>query len=102
MALDRATIARNGKLVGKHGWLQEAVNTFYETSNDVLQKDEKEERNELQPAQQPAVLRKKKLLMLGSGMVAGPAVDEIAKRADVQLLVGGLPRLYFWISVVVC
>lgn len=87
VALDRATIARNGKLVGKHGWLQEAVNTFYETSNDVLQKDEKEERNELQPAQQPAVLRKKKLLMLGSGMVAGPAVDEIAKRADVQLLV---------------
>ncbi|KAF7365331.1 Alpha-aminoadipic semialdehyde synthase, mitochondrial [Mycena venus] len=33
------------------------------------------------------VLRKKKVLLLGSGMVAGPAVDEIARREDVQLLI---------------
>lgn len=32
--------------------------------------------------------KKKRMLMLGSGMVAGPAVDEIARRADVELLIG--------------
>jgi alpha-aminoadipic semialdehyde synthase len=30
---------------------------------------------------------RKKVLMLGSGMVAGPAVDEICKRRDVEILV---------------
>ncbi|KAF4583903.1 hypothetical protein EYR40_002401 [Pleurotus pulmonarius] len=31
--------------------------------------------------------KKKRMLMLGSGMVAGPAVDEIARRPDVELLI---------------
>ncbi|KAJ8521319.1 hypothetical protein ONZ45_g1975 [Pleurotus djamor] len=30
---------------------------------------------------------KKRMLMLGSGMVAGPAVDEIAKRSDIELII---------------
>lgn len=91
-ALDRATIAAKGQLVGKHNWLQSSVDKFYasaapqsksETESSLLGNTATDE-----PASQPGVVKKKKLLMLGSGMVAGPAVDEIAKRADVQLLIG--------------
>jgi alpha-aminoadipic semialdehyde synthase len=32
--------------------------------------------------------RKKRVLILGSGMVAKPAVDHIASRKDVELVVG--------------
>lgn len=33
-------------------------------------------------------LKKKKVLMLGSGMVAGPAIDELVRKGDVHLTVG--------------
>jgi alpha-aminoadipic semialdehyde synthase len=72
-ALERATVARDGMLVGKHRWLSEPVAKW--RAEAATQAAE-----QLKP--------KKKVLMLGSGMVAGPAVDEIAKRSDVELLVG--------------
>ena len=97
-ALERATIAEGGGLKEKHRWLQSAVDAFYETEGRkkgvftpsagagdaapkvVVDKGKRE--------MQSGVLRKKRVLMLGSGMVAGPAVDAIAKRGDVQLLIG--------------
>lgn len=39
------------------------------------------------------VQTKKKVLMLGSGMVAPPAVQELCSRSDVRLVVGGYPYL---------
>ena len=80
-ALNRATIARAGELVGKHKWLEEPLSTWRDSvalGSSVAEK----------PAKETGVVRKKKVLMLGSGMVAGPAVEEICKRGDVELLVG--------------
>ncbi|RDB21718.1 Alpha-aminoadipic semialdehyde synthase, mitochondrial [Hypsizygus marmoreus] len=92
-ALERATIAEKGQLADKHAWLQEAVDKYHSepvvpnasanleapSSSDVTVAPEKME--------QPGLLRKKRMLLLGSGMVAGPTVDEIAKRGDIQLIV---------------
>lgn len=83
-ALNRATIARAGELVGRHKWLEEPLSAWgdsvalTEVDRSVVEK----------PGNEPGVMRKKKVLMLGSGMVAGPAVQEICKRGDVELLVG--------------
>jgi alpha-aminoadipic semialdehyde synthase len=94
-ALDRATIADKGKLVGKHGWLQQAIDKFH--LDDVF--DPAPLAKKKAGNQQPPVLKMKKLLMLGSGMVAGPAVDEIAKRRDVQLVIGEPSHMDFWVIV---
>lgn len=91
-ALDRATIAMNGKLVEKHQWLQPAVDTWYSESVTPELPATSPLINEVtQTKPMPArTLKKKNILMLGSGMVAGPAVDEIAKRGDIQLVIGRL------------
>ncbi|KAI5116909.1 hypothetical protein M0805_000804 [Coniferiporia weirii] len=75
-ALERATIASAGKLRERHQWLEKSVNTSRQ-----LQSKDSSERRSLNP------LPKKKILLLGSGMVAGPAVDEICRRSDVALTI---------------
>lgn len=78
-ALDRATIAKEGQLIGKHAWLGENVSKWRESiaAADTENKG-------------VGAVRKKKVLLLGSGMVAGPAIDEICKRQDIELIVGAL------------
>ena len=71
-ALDRATVAEEGQLVGKHAWLGEKVEAWRTSSSRKAQ----------------TATRKQRVLMLGSGMVAGPAVSEICKRGDIELIVG--------------
>ncbi|KAF5378151.1 hypothetical protein D9615_007633 [Tricholomella constricta] len=98
-ALERATIAQNGMLVGKHTWLQTTVDSFYAAGSmkneaagaaPVSRVNVADSEPDVEVAKgRTAPLRKKNVLMLGSGMVAGPAVEEIAKRADVQLVVAG-------------
>ncbi|CCL98467.1 uncharacterized protein FIBRA_00465 [Fibroporia radiculosa] len=88
-ALDKATVAWNGKLTEKHAWLQKPLGIWSRStaasaaaaraylsqiSSDTAKRD-------------TTLNLKKKVLMLGSGMVAGPAIEEICKRPDVQLLV---------------
>ncbi|CAK5284284.1 unnamed protein product [Mycena citricolor] len=70
--LKGATIAQHGKLPEKHSWLQENLDTFLtsKASQDS-----------------PGALRRKKVLLLGSGMVAGPAVQKIKERTDIDLLI---------------
>jgi alpha-aminoadipic semialdehyde synthase len=91
-ALSDATIASNGRLVSKHRWLQESIDKFRAEGPVTVATPP--------PAQveitaddgvvvgSMGILRKKKVLLLGSGMVAGPVVQEIARREDVQLLIG--------------
>ena len=79
-ALDRATVAKGGALVGKHKWLEEPLEAWRERSNVQC--------STVSEGARTGSVRKKKVLMLGSGMVAGPAVDEICKRNDVELFVG--------------
>lgn len=75
-ALERATVARSGSLSKHFEWLKEPLGTWAaSTASDA----------------EPKVavpLRKKRILLLGSGMVAGPAIEAICKRSDVELVVG--------------
>lgn len=76
MALERATVARGGVLSKDFEWLNEPLGTWAaSTAGEAAQKV-------VVPP------RKKKVLMLGSGMVAGPAIEAICKRQDVELVVG--------------
>ncbi|KAF9005216.1 Saccharopine dehydrogenase-domain-containing protein [Cyathus striatus] len=84
-ALNRATIASKGKLTSKHDWLLPQV-------IDVQRG--KHIKGSRQSATAPAVQSKdaatneeKTSPFLGSGMVAGPAVELIAKRRDVSLVI---------------
>ncbi|KAF9790341.1 Saccharopine dehydrogenase-domain-containing protein [Thelephora terrestris] len=70
-ALNRATVAREGKLAEKHAWLGEKVEAWRASSIRKTQ----------------TTMRKQRILMLGSGMVAGPAISEICKRNDIELVV---------------
>ncbi|KAJ6584864.1 Saccharopine dehydrogenase-domain-containing protein [Mycena capillaripes] len=91
-ALERATIASGGQLAEKHRWLQDSVDKL--RMKGLLEPDavlptapvEDSSSDEVVIGSM-GVLRKKKVLLLGSGMVAGPAVEEIARREDVQLLI---------------
>ena len=74
-SVKRATIASEGRLQQGREWLAEKVEAW--RSSQGLQSENKR-----------VVERKKRVLVLGSGMVAGPAVDELAARADVEVIVG--------------
>ena len=78
--LERATIARDGRLVPKFAWLKARV--------DKWRTEQGQGTTVAQATSMRPGGRKKKVLILGSGMVAGPAVDEFAKRPDLDLMVG--------------
>ena len=90
-ALNKATVTTAGVLVDKHAWLKEPLETWRDATNGMTEilpatisssglKD-----NGVQPS---------KVLILGSGMVAGPAVDEICKRESIRLIVGSFHPFY--------
>ncbi|KAG6886864.1 hypothetical protein C0995_003874 [Termitomyces sp. Mi166 len=87
--LGRATIACGGRLVGEHRWLGDGVDAFWEGGSAGGRALDGVERGlgKKQRERGGGGGRKKRVLMLGSGMVARPAVEEIAKRGDVQLVV---------------
>lgn len=91
-ALNVATVAQNGELQGKHRGLAAPVERWQASrAAEIASKAGIAE----------TLLRKKRVLMLGSGMVAGPAVQEICKRSDVDIIVGQLLYTYHgrWIDV---
>ncbi|KAH7905556.1 Saccharopine dehydrogenase-domain-containing protein [Hygrophoropsis aurantiaca] len=88
-ALDIATIARGGVLQGKHAWLNDPVDAWRKSAASTSASTVTHSPATLA---KPLGVKKKKVLMLGSGMVAGPAVDQICKRRDVELLVGSNSR----------
>jgi alpha-aminoadipic semialdehyde synthase len=95
-ALNKAIIARDGELVDKHRWLTEPVRAWREGVSPEFPKIELEGASGAAHthANMAGVAQKKKILMFGSGMVARPAADEIAKRPDVELLVGSYLNPY--------
>lgn len=85
-ALRDATVASRGELQGKHEWLQEPVEKWRSTCTPAgLAGATATGKGS---AQRACVQKKKKVLVLGSGMVAGPAVEELCKHGDVELVVG--------------
>lgn len=69
--LARAMIVEDGVLQKPHSWLEKNVRSWKKAS----------------PA---AAAQKKRVLLLGSGLVAGPAVDVFLARPDVALVIGEL------------
>lgn len=117
-ALERATVAEGGKLKSKHAWLGGEVAKWRSSLPPSTRKGFMEGKDEVvnemdqvgagPTGRAPLITgaqfsriaevgsgsgvgageRKNRVLLLGSGMVAGPAVDEICRRKDVQLVVG--------------
>ncbi|KAF8804193.1 hypothetical protein BYT27DRAFT_7194939 [Phlegmacium glaucopus] len=88
--LERATIASKGVLAEKHKWLQLSVDEFRKIGQE--EETAPDEMSSFWPKPrktEPTTghTRKKRILMLGSGMVAAPAVDFIAQRSDVELII---------------
>ncbi|KAF5338828.1 hypothetical protein D9758_012081 [Tetrapyrgos nigripes] len=89
--LRRATIAQGGKLMDKHEWLGKKVDAWRNeqpspatfTPPAGIPQDPSRKPS----GQDQGVLRTKRVLLLGSGMVAGPAVEKMAERSDVKLVV---------------
>jgi alpha-aminoadipic semialdehyde synthase len=67
-ALKRATIASNGKLEQKHAWLQSKL----PCANPIG----------------PKTKNRKRVVILGSGYVAGPLIDYIARDPLVDITIG--------------
>jgi alpha-aminoadipic semialdehyde synthase len=100
-ALTRATITSAGVLASKHMWLQPKVDQTHKTPALTATSDSNASSADVNNSSLPssshpekertssfARRTKKKILMLGSGMVAQPAVDMIAVNEDVELVVG--------------
>jgi alpha-aminoadipic semialdehyde synthase len=85
--LERAKIVNEGVMTSEHSWLAPRVEGWRNTQagssrsapiidtaravNSSIMKD-----------------KKNKVLLLGSGLVAGPAVDVFVSRGDVELVIG--------------
>ena len=103
-ALTRATIASAGVLAPKHSWLQSAVDQADKShpapvatsdsgpssvgTSDANSSNAPPSSVAADKPLQPTRRIKKKILMLGSGMVAQPAVDMIALSEGVELVIG--------------
>ncbi|CAE6459137.1 unnamed protein product [Rhizoctonia solani] len=107
--LDRATIAENGALRPQHGWLMDRVSAYWTqdkaassevvaaSGNSVsvpsgvtLSKADSDTSTTTSSADaklSQSIKPKKRVLLLGSGMVAKPAVDVFLGRADVELVI---------------
>ncbi|KAI1789307.1 Saccharopine dehydrogenase-domain-containing protein [Ganoderma leucocontextum] len=77
-ALGRATVASGGELKPEWEWLGKPLG-FWKNSVSSSSEGGK--------GKEAGVQTKKKVLMLGSGMVAPPAVQELCSRSDVRLVV---------------
>ncbi|KAF9481464.1 hypothetical protein BDN70DRAFT_876255 [Pholiota conissans] len=106
-ALKRATIAEHGVLTEEHKWLMPGVNLFrgqsqvtaaeeweedtVDLKEDVVQESNGSNIGEFPLSDDgdatPIRSSRKKVLILGSGMVAQPAVDVLATRPDVDLVI---------------
>lgn len=74
-SLRRATIVQSGVLSTEHEWLQPRVDAVRATKSSS---------SSTRPT-------RKKVLLLGSGLVAGPAVEVFAASSDLQLTIGEGP-----------
>ncbi|WVF71526.1 hypothetical protein IAT40_006334 [Kwoniella sp. CBS 6097] len=82
--LERAMIVNDGQLTTDHQWLGERVKAWQtETSSSSVYSESGDIK---QTASSPRG-GKKKILLLGSGLVAGPAVEVFASRPDVHLAI---------------
>lgn len=82
--IQRGTIAQSGRLQEPHSWLANRVGSLTSplaSTSALLASDQSA------PIKTVGMSKKRRVLLLGSGMVARPAVDHIATRKDVELIV---------------
>jgi alpha-aminoadipic semialdehyde synthase len=84
-SVKRATIASEGRLQQGREWLAAKVEAWRTSQGS---RSESKQTASTSSENRRVVERKKRVLVLGSGLVAGPAVDELAARPDVELIVG--------------
>ena len=91
-ALKRATVASKGRIQPGREWLAEKVEAWRASQGSESGTESKRTASETSSENDGRMRRvaemKKRVLVLGSGMVAGPAVDELAARPDVEVIVG--------------
>jgi alpha-aminoadipic semialdehyde synthase len=89
-AVKRATIASEGRLQQGREWLAEKVEVWRSSQRPRTEdkRPASDTNSENGGRMKRSFEREKRVLVLGSGMVAGPAVDELAARTDVELIVG--------------
>jgi len=78
-SLGRAVIVDSGELTAQHSWLQTGVDALRAAESPIRRSD-----ISATPSRIPG---RKKVLLLGSGLVAGPAVEVFAARTDQQLII---------------
>ncbi|WVR06970.1 hypothetical protein IAU60_004007 [Kwoniella sp. DSM 27419] len=79
--LERATIVSNGNLTRDHQWLQPRVDEWRANNSTSVSSSQTTAASRIDRGE------KRKILLLGSGLVAGPAVEVFAARSDVHLAV---------------
>jgi alpha-aminoadipic semialdehyde synthase len=80
--LERAKIVKDGTITSEHSWLAPRVKGWRNTQASSSAAPAPSSSSTYLPE------RKKKVLLLGSGLVAGPAVDVFVARGDVELVIG--------------
>lgn len=83
----QASIAESGQLTSRHQWLQAMVNASPSTGSSSTAKVEGDTGSKATKSVDKRSAPKS-VLLLGSGLVAGPAVDVLAGRSDVRLIIG--------------
>ncbi len=91
-ALERATVANRGQLSSSFEWLRRPLAVWQDSlraaASSASSQTDAASTGDVGRKESAGVVPKKTVLMLGSGMVAPPAVAEICSRPDVQLIVG--------------
>ncbi|WVQ82294.1 hypothetical protein IAT38_004422 [Cryptococcus sp. DSM 104549] len=82
--LERAQIVSGGKLTAVHAWLAERAKAYLASSAG---KSGEGKVLESQKSERSGRGGQKRILLLGSGLVAGPAVEVFAARPDVRLAI---------------
>lgn len=95
--LQRAKIVDKGVIAAEHSWLAPRVegwrNTQAGSSRQMAPTSTAGENTAGHTGTSLLKEKKKKVLLLGSGLVAGPAVDVFVARGDVDLVIGMWPSL---------
>jgi alpha-aminoadipic semialdehyde synthase len=90
--LERAKIVTEGVITAEHSWLAPRVegwrNTQAGSSRQVSPTSTADKSLGGVTGASPLKEKRKKVLLLGSGLVAGPAVDVFVARGDVDLVIG--------------
>jgi alpha-aminoadipic semialdehyde synthase len=94
--LERAKIVNEGVITSEHSWLAPRVEGWRNTQAGSSRPTSPS--TNVAGAVKSSIMKdkRKKVLLLGSGLVAGPAVDVFVSRGDVELVIGMSSSQWDW------